>query len=172
MTTDNIIRDLSDVNMNMVNTVGGKNASLGEMIANLTDRGINVPNGFVLTVEVYDRYMQQNGLTNKIRELIEQLDVENLVQLRKTGMEIRQLILDGEFEDDIRQEIKERYRKLSQKYDKDTTDVAVRSSATTEDLPDASFAGQQDSFLNVRGANNVINSIKACFASLFTDRAI
>lgn len=158
--------------MDMINLVGGKNASLGEMIANLGTQGINVPEGFVLTVEAYDRYMQQNGLTKEIRRLIENLNVENLVQLRKTGMEIRQLILDGEFEDEVRQEIKQRYIELSQKYDKDSTDVAIRSSATTEDLADASFAGQQDSFLNVRGANNVINAVKACFASLFTDRAI
>ncbi len=172
MATNTIIRDLSDVNMDMVNLVGGKNASLGEMIGNLTERGIHVPDGFVLTVDAYDRYMQQNGLTKEIKRLIEQLDVEDLVQLRKTGMHIRQLILDGEFEEEVREEIKQRYVELSQKYGKDATDVAVRSSATTEDLPDASFAGQQDSFLNVRGANNVLNSVKACFASLFTDRAI
>jgi pyruvate,water dikinase len=158
--------------MDMVNLVGGKNASLGEMIINLSERGINVPDGFLLTVEAYDRYMQQNGLTKEIRRLINSLDVSDLVQLRKTGMEIRQLILDGEFEEEVRQEIKQRYNELSHKYGKESTDVAIRSSATTEDLADASFAGQQDSFLNVRGANNVINAVKACFASLFTDRAI
>lgn len=169
---NNIIKELSEVNMDMINAVGGKNASLGEMIGNLASRGINVPKGFALTVEAYDRYMEENGLTERIRSLIENLDVNNLVQLRKTGMEIRQLILDGEFSDEVREKIREKYTALSQEYGKDSTDVAVRSSATTEDLPDASFAGQQDSFLNVRGVNNVINSIKACFASLFTDRAI
>lgn len=139
---NNIIRDLADVNMDMVNLVGGKNASLGEMITNLSGRGINIPDGFLLTVEAYDCYMQQNGLTKEIRRLIDSLDVNELVQLRKTGMEIRQLILDGEFEEEIRQEIKQRYTELSHKYGKESTDVAVRSSATTEDLADASFAGQ------------------------------
>lgn len=172
MTTKNIIRNLSEINLEMTDLVGGKNASLGEMISNLSSRGINVPDGFALTVEAYDYYMEVNGLTEQIRLMIEDLDTENLVQLRKTGMEIRQLIMDGVFPKEMRKDIKERYIKLSRKYGKDSTDVAVRSSATTEDLPDASFAGQQDSFLNVRGPNNVINSIKACFASLFTDRAI
>lgn len=172
MNTNNMIRNLAEVNMDMVETVGGKNASLGEMIGSLSGRGINIPEGFALTIEAYDRYLAENRLTERIGSLIENLDVDNLVQLRKTGMAIRQLILDGEFPKEIQAEIKERYLDLSRKYGKDSTDVAVRSSATTEDLPDASFAGQQDSFLNVRGANNVINSIKACFASLFTDRAI
>lgn len=168
----NMIKSLSEVNLEMIDEVGGKNASLGEMIGNLSDKGINVPEGFVLTVDAYDLYMQENGLIEQIRFLIEGLDIDNLVQLRKTGMEIRQMILDGEFPEELRNEISERYTELSRRYGKDSTDVAVRSSATAEDLPEASFAGQQDSFLNVRGPNNVIGSIKACFASLFTDRAI
>lgn len=172
MTENNKIMDLSEISMDMVGQVGGKNASLGEMIGNLADRGINVPDGFVVTVEAYDEYMQFNDLPGRIRELIEELDVENLVQLRKTGTRIRQLIMDGNFPEELREIIEDRYEKLSLQYGKNATDVAVRSSATTEDLPDASFAGQQDSFLNVRGHNNVINSVKACFASLFTDRAI
>lgn len=172
MTTKNIIRNLSEINLEMADQVGGKNASLGEMIGNLSSRGINVPDGFALTVEAYDHYMEVNGLTEQISLMIQDLDTDNLVQLRKTGMQIRQLIMDGVFPKEMRKEIQDRYIELSQQYGKDSTDVAVRSSATTEDLPDASFAGQQDSFLNVRGPNNVINSIKACFASLFTDRAI
>lgn len=172
MSQDRMIMGLADVNLDMVDTVGGKNASLGEMISNLSECGINVPDGFVVSVHAYDKYMQENGLVDQIESLINELNVDNLVQLRKTGMEIRQLILDGNFPDDLRQAIDERYETLSQQYGKNATDVAVRSSATTEDMVDASFAGQQDSFLNVRGHNNVINSIKACFASLFTDRAI
>ena len=167
-----MILDLSDINLDMVGEVGGKNASLGEMIGNLSDRGINVPDGFAVTVHAYDRYMEANGLTKRIQKLVDGLDVDNLVELRKTGTQIRQIIMDGNFPDDLLEAIEARYEKLSQQYGKDATDVAVRSSAPTEDLPDASFAGQQDSFLNVRGHNNVINSIKACFASLFTDRAI
>ncbi|WP_138429294.1 phosphoenolpyruvate synthase [Fodinibius saliphilus] len=167
-----MILGLSDVNLDMVDKVGGKNASLGEMIGNLADRGINVPEGFVVTVAAYEKYMEFNGLTEHIRTLIDQLDVDDLVQLRKTGMQIRQHIMDGSFPEELKEAIENRYEKLSLEYGKSATDVAVRSSATTEDLPDASFAGQQDSFLNVRGHNNVVNSIKACFASLFTDRAI
>lgn len=172
MIEDNKIIGLSEVRLDMIDLVGGKNASLGEMIGNLTDRGINVPDGFVVTVDAYDEYMKVNNLPERIRSLIENLEVDDLVQLRKTGTQIRQLILDGNFPDELRRAIEERYTELSQQYDSNSTDVAVRSSATTEDLPDASFAGQQDSFLNIRGPNNVINSIKACFASLFTDRAI
>lgn len=172
MSQDGMIMGLADVNLDMVDLVGGKNASLGEMIRNLSQRGIAVPDGFVVSVHAYDNYMQSNGLVEQIKALIEELDVDNLVQLRKTGMQIRQLILDGNFPDELRDAIEKQYEKLSQQYGKNATDVAVRSSATTEDLADASFAGQQDSFLNVRGHNNVINSIKACFASLFTDRAI
>jgi len=167
-----MIKNLSEINMGMIDEVGGKNASLGEMIGGLSSRGINVPDGFCLTVDAYDLYMEENGITGQVRSLIEKLDVTDLIQLRKTGMEIRQIIMDGEFPEVLRVEIKNRYTELSQKYGKNSTDVAVRSSATAEDLPDASFAGQQDSFLNVRGPNSVINSIKACFASLFTDRAI
>ncbi|NGP86810.1 phosphoenolpyruvate synthase [Fodinibius halophilus] len=172
MDKSKMILGLSEVSLDMVDKVGGKNASLGEMIGNLADRGINVPDGFVVTVAAYDKYMEANGLTDHIRTLVDQLDVDDLVQLRKTGMQIRQLIMDGNFPDDLKEVIEDRYEELSLNYGKPATDVAVRSSATTEDLPDASFAGQQDSFLNVRGHNNVINSIKACFASLFTDRAI
>ncbi|MBD3615402.1 MAG: phosphoenolpyruvate synthase [Gracilimonas sp.] len=167
-----MIKNLSEVSLEMIDEVGGKNASLGEMISSLSSRGISVPEGFVLTVEVYDRYMKENGIEDKIRSMIEKLDVNDLVQLRKTGMEIRQIVLDGEFPEDLQDKIKTRYTELSRKYGKDSTDVAVRSSATAEDLPEASFAGQQDSFLNVRGPNSVLSSIKACFASLFTDRAI
>ncbi|TYP94975.1 phosphoenolpyruvate synthase [Fodinibius salinus] len=172
MTQQKMILDLSEISLDMVGEVGGKNASLGEMIGNLSDRGINVPDGFAVTVHAYDRYMEANDLTERIQSLIDDLNVDDLVQLRKTGTEIRQIIMDGNFPDDLLQTIEDRYEELSLEYGKEATDVAVRSSATTEDLPDASFAGQQDSFLNVRGHNNVINSIKACFASLFTDRAI
>ncbi len=172
MSSKKMIRDLSEINLNMIDEVGGKNASLGEMISAFSANDINVPDGFAVTVHAYDLYMKENGLTERITRLIDELDVNNLVQLRKTGTEIRQIIMDGRFPKELRNEIEECYKKLSLQYGKEATDVAVRSSATTEDLPDASFAGQQDSFLNVRGPNSVISSIKACFASLFTDRAI
>ncbi|HEX6982559.1 MAG TPA: PEP/pyruvate-binding domain-containing protein, partial [Balneolaceae bacterium] len=172
MTDNKMIMDLTEINLQMVDLVGGKNASLGEMIGSLSGRGINVPEGFAVTVNAYDLYMKENGLIERISSMINKLDVNDLVQLRKTGTEIRQIIMDGKFPKDLRKDIEERYEKLSLQYGKEATDVAVRSSATTEDLPDASFAGQQDSFLNVRGPHSVISSIKACFASLFTDRAI
>ena len=167
-----MIKNLSEINLGMIDEVGGKNASLGEMIGNLTKKGINVPDGFVVTVDAYDLYMKENGLTEQIQKLIDELDVDNLVQLRQTGTHIRQIIMDGSFPKKLRHAIEERYDDLSIQYGNEATDVAVRSSATTEDLIDASFAGQQDSFLNVRGHHSVINAIKACFASLFTDRAI
>lgn len=172
MSTQNMIKNLSEINLEMIDSVGGKNASLGEMIGNLSERGINVPDGFVVTVNAYDLYIKENNLGDRIGDKISSLDVDDLVQLRKTGMQIRQMILDGHFPKKLREEIIERYEQLSRQYGNTSTDVAVRSSATTEDLPDASFAGQQDSFLNVRGPNSVISSIKACFSSLFTDRAI
>lgn len=172
MTTKSMIKDLEDINLSMVDEVGGKNASLGEMISSFSDKGIRVPKGFATTCDAYDVYMQENSLTERITAMINELDVNDIVQLRKTGNEIRQIIMDGRFPRTLRNEIEKRYEELSLQYGKEATDVAVRSSATTEDLPEASFAGQQDSFLNVRGHNSVINSIKACFASLFTDRAI
>lgn len=172
MSSSPYIKYLTDINMEMTELVGGKNASLGEMIGSLSSRGINVPRGFVLTVDAYDRFLEVNGLTARIQSLLEQLDTSNLIQLRKTGTEIRQMILDGDFPEDLTQSIRQHYLELSRHYGKDSTDVAVRSSATAEDLPEASFAGQQDSFLNVRGPGNVISAVKACFASLFTDRAI
>ena len=132
-----MIKNLSAVNLGMINTVGGKNASLGEMISNLSERGISVPDGFVVTVHAYDEYMKYNGLEERIRNLINSLDVNNLIQLRKTGMEIRQIILDGNFPEHLRTSIEKRYEELSRQYGKDATDVAVRSSATTEDLADA-----------------------------------
>lgn len=167
-----MIQDLLDVNLNMIPLVGGKNASLGEMMQNLTSRGIRVPSGYVLTVEAFDAYIKFNRMDSRIRETLNDLDVDNLVQLRKTGMQIRQIIADGEFPEELKEEIHKSYKELSEKFGNEMTDVAVRSSATAEDLPDASFAGQQESFLNVRGFHNLENAIKSCFASLFTDRAI
>ncbi len=167
-----LIYDLAEVNLEMIDQVGGKNASLGEMISNMSSRGINVPGGFAVTSAAYDLYIAHNDLEPRIRALIEGMEVGSLIELRKTGTKIRQLILDGNFPEDLKDLIDKWYKDLSEKSGQEATDVAVRSSATAEDLPDASFAGQQETFLNVRGHNNVVNSIKACFASLFNDRAI
>lgn len=158
--------------MEHLDLVGGKNASLGEMIRNLTPRGIAVPDGFAITVTAYRAYLQHNNLEAKIHEIISSIDMSNLISLRKGGTQLRQLIRNGRFPQAMEDEIKTRYAALSRQYDQDATDVAVRSSATAEDLPDTSFAGQQETYLNVRGPEGLLESIRNCFASLFTDRAI
>ena len=164
--------DLNELRLSDIEKVGGKSASLGEMLQELTQLGINIPGGFAVTVDAYREFITANGLEDEIRRLMGECDVNDLVQLRKTGSQIREIIREGEFPDHIREEIKEAYHDLSLCYDQEITDVAVRSSATAEDLPDASFAGQQETFLNVRGWKGVLTSVRNCFASLFTDRAI
>ncbi len=167
-----LILDLSEVNLEMIDSVGGKNASLGEMIQNLDGRGINVPGGFVITVEAYKKFIEHNDVEERINAILKKLDPNNIVQLRQAGAQIRSLMVDGDFPDELEQQIKKRYKTLSLKHGNESTDVAVRSSATAEDLPDASFAGQQETFLNVRGTTALMSTVKSCFASLFTDRAI
>ena len=166
------IVDLAEVQLNDLELVGGKNASLGEMIQNLEKFGVNVPGGFAITVKAYETFISHNTLDKKIRGLINSIDTDDLVSLKKTGLEIRDLIRNGQWPLDIKEEIKINYKLLSQKYGQDITDVAVRSSATAEDLPDASFAGQQETYLNVRGPEHILTAVRNCFASLFTDRAI
>lgn len=163
---------LEEVSLSQINLVGGKNASLGEMIQHLTSLGVRIPGGFAITVDAYWQYISYNNLESKIRELIESINMEDLVSLRKGAMQIRQLICNGRFPANLEKEIITRYYELSQLYDQEATDVAVRSSATAEDLPDNSFAGQQETFLNVRGSEAVLDAVRNCFASLFTDRAI
>tara|TARA_R110001592_G_scaffold18816_12_gene77762 strand:+ start:41029 stop:43476 length:2448 start_codon:yes stop_codon:yes gene_type:complete len=168
----------SNTTIEDIDIVGGKNASLGEMISNLSIKGIEVPDGFSITTHAYDRYLEHNNLSGKLNSILENLDHSDHINVKRSGLKIRNLIQDGKFPEDIYTEIVESYRKLSRKYtDTDgnlqqKTDVAVRSSGTAEDLPDASFAGQQETYLNVRGKNRLIESIKNCFASLFTDRVI
>lgn len=169
---------LSNFGIEDVGLVGGKNASLGEMIRNLSRQGIRVPLGFAVTTAGYNKFIAFNDLHDKIDNLLFTIDIDNLVSLQRTGMKIRQLIKDGEFPSDIQKSILDHYNNLSKQFTdvdgnpQEITDVAVRSSSTAEDLPDASFAGQQETYLNVRGKNQVLESIKNCFASLYTDRAI
>ncbi|HIL26997.1 MAG TPA: phosphoenolpyruvate synthase, partial [Nitrospinaceae bacterium] len=170
--TKKYIVDLSEVKLSDLDLVGGKNASLGEMIQNLSKLGVNIPDGFALTVEAYWEFINYNKLDEKIRSLLQKMKKDDLVSLRKTGLEIRQIIRNGEWPEELEEELKARYTKLSQQYGTDITDVAVRSSATAEDLPDASFAGQQETYLNVRGPQQILTSVRNCFASLYTDRAI
>lgn len=166
------ILDLNQVSLSDIHLVGGKNASLGEMIQNLKSLEIKVPNGFAITVEAYSDFIKFNNLNEKILNLVSSINDEDIVKLRRVGSEVRQLIRNGIFPDNIKNEIQEKYRILSESYNQDMTDVAVRSSATAEDLPDASFAGQQETYLNVRGCESIIEAVRNCFASLFTDRAI
>ncbi|MEC4819994.1 MAG: PEP/pyruvate-binding domain-containing protein, partial [Scytonema sp. PMC 1069.18] len=151
--------------------VGGKNASLGEMIQQLTPKGVNVPIGFATTAYAYRYFIESAGLEEKLRELFSTLDVENVKNLRERGKRARSLLLHTPFPTDLREAIVEAYETLCKRYNQDT-DVAVRSSATAEDLPDASFAGQQESYLNVTGSEGVLAACHKCFASIFTDRAI
>lgn len=163
---------LKNVGINDLPLVGGKNASLGEMIQNLTALGVNIPNGFVVTVDAYYAYVKHNLLDLKIKDTVDSIDYDSIESLRRGGMEIRQSFLNGKFPKNMTAEIEEFYVLLSRQYGQEMTDVAVRSSATAEDLPDASFAGQQETFLNVRGPEMLMDCIRKCFASLFTDRAI
>ena len=166
------ILGFNEIQMTDILRVGGKNASLGEMIQNLSPLGIKVPDGFAITVAAYRYFIDYNSLNDEIHEVINHTDVDDVIELRKNGLKVRQIINDGKFPEDLAAEILSAYKELSQKYNVDATDVAVRSSATAEDLPDASFAGQQETYLNVRGDEAILNSVRNCIASLFTDRAI
>lgn len=151
--------------------VGGKNASLGEMYRELVPRGIAVPNGFAVTAAAYFDFLERTGTDRKLREILEGLDTHDIADLQRHGAAARQVILDAELPEDLKAEIRVAYERLSEGHG-GPVDVAVRSSATAEDLPDASFAGQQETYLNVQGGSALLESCKRCFASLFTDRAI
>ena len=151
--------------------VGGKNASLGEMIQQLTPKGVNVPTGFATTAYAYRHFIKAAGIEDKLRELFAELDVENVRNLQNCGKQARSLILNTSFPQELQDAIATAYRGLCDRYG-DETEVAVRSSATAEDLPDASFAGQQETYLNVQGIKRVLEYCHRCYASLFTDRAI
>ena len=166
------IRFFETVGINDVGLVGGKNASLGEMYQHLSGAGVNVPNGFSTTRDAYRLFLSENTLSERIDALIADLDVEDVAELQACGKAVRELILKEELPSALETEIIEAYMRLSQEYGEKETDVAVRSSATAEDLPDASFAGQQESYLNIRGSQYLLLHVRRCVASLFTDRAI
>ncbi len=153
-----------------VEHVGGKNASLGEMISNLAGAGVSVPGGFATTSQAYRDFLELSGLNDQIHAALDALDVDDVNALAKTGAQIRQWIMEAEFPETLNAQIRTAFATLSQ--GNPDMAVAVRSSATAEDLPDASFAGQQETFLNIRGVENVIRAAKEVFASLFNDRAI
>ena len=161
----------SQFGINNVAEVGGKNASLGEMYSNLSSAGIKIPNGYATTADAYRYFINHNNLFNKIEQALNELDHNDLKSLAKTGKQIRSWILHGEMPEDLADEIIAGYVKLGEEYG-EYPDVAVRSSATAEDLVDASFAGQQETYLNISGRRNLILTCKRVYASLFTDRAI
>ncbi len=165
---DYVLR-LEQAGMGDVDKVGGKNASLGEMIHQLSDAGVKVPGGFATTALAYREFLAQSGLADRINEALDTLDADDTRALLETGSKIRQWIMDAEFQPELDQAINEAWAEMT---NGDEISVAVRSSATAEDLPDASFAGQQETFLNIRGLENVKHAIKEVFASLYNDRAI
>lgn len=169
---DKLVLWLNEVGMEDIELVGGKNASLGEMIKNLSPLGIKVPMGFVVTSKAYWHFVEHNNLKDKIRQTLTGLDPNNIEDLSKRGLAIRDMIKGGVFPQDLKDEILKAYEELSNMYNQYRVDVAVRSSATAEDLPNASFAGQQDTYLNIKGDEDLLAAIRSCFASLFTDRAI
>ncbi len=162
----------NEISIEDIPLVGGKNASLGEMYRNLTKRGVKVPNGFAVTAEAYRYFLEQSGVLSDLKKALKGLNVRDVNALARAGQKAREIILHCDFPPDLRVAITDAYHKLSKSYHDKNTDVAVRSSATAEDLPEASFAGQQETFLNIRGVHQLIDSCKKCFASLFTNRAI
>ncbi|WP_316804485.1 phosphoenolpyruvate synthase [Pedobacter nototheniae] len=163
---------LIEASIGDIELVGGKNASLGEMLQKLTPLGVKIPDGFILTSSAYFQFIKDNNLDQQIRNIIEHADIDDLQILASCGAQVRKLIQDGEFSAEMEAEILTAYKNLIAADDEYAIGLAVRSSATAEDLPDASFAGQQDTYLNIRGKKNLLTAIKNCFASLFTDRAI
>lgn len=161
-----------DLSIEDVPQVGGKNASLGEMYNSLVKKGVNIPNGFAITADAYKYFLESAGLFERIASVLHGLDTKKISNLQSRGKKIREMIVGAQLPHDLQDEIKAAYHQLSDDFKVKNVDVAVRSSATAEDLPGASFAGQQDTYLNVVGEKALMESVKKCFASLFTDRAI
>ena len=162
------VKKFEELDKNDIGIAGGKGANLGE----LTQAGIPVPPGFVVTAQAYEYFMEEAGINDKVMEILDQIDVNDTKQLQEAAEEIKKIIIDSPIPDDLVMFIREYYNELCQRVDEDDTDVAIRSSATAEDLPEASFAGQQDTFLHVSGDDEVIEYIRKCWASLFEARAI
>ncbi|PKL72483.1 phosphoenolpyruvate synthase [Candidatus Kuenenbacteria bacterium HGW-Kuenenbacteria-1] len=165
-----------EIGIKDVPLVGGKNASLGEMYQNLAKKGINIPNGFAVSAKAYFYLLESAGIKDKIKKILSDLDTSDMENLAERGHQVRETILKAKFPEDLEKEIIQAYQELSKEFFSKAincqTDVAVRSSATAEDLPDASFAGQQETYLNVKGDYALLEACKKCFASLFTNRAI
>ena len=156
-----------DITIKDVLRVGGKNASLGEMYSQLSKKGIRVPNGFATTADAYWRFLKENNLESKIGNILDGLNVRNIKDLGLRGRKIRNLILQASLSKEFSSAIVSAYQELSKQYRSQAVDVALRSSATAEDMPTASFAGQMESYLNIRGPKNILTTVRACIASLF-----
>ena len=171
-----LVKNLIDSGIHEIDLVGGKNANLGEMIKNLSYLGINIPSGFIITSTAYDLFISYNNIAIKINNIINNTDIDNIPELCKNGKLIRNMFYESNFPSELEELILSNYNQMSLLIAKQKSgeyiDVAVRSSGTSEDLPDASFAGQQDTYLNVKGPEQLLDKIRACFASLYTDRAI
>jgi pyruvate,water dikinase len=167
----NFVKWYNEVGIGDVPSVGGKNAALGEMYSNLVPLGVNIPNGFALTADAYRHFFKNTGLDEQIKKIFSDLNTKDIHNLQIRGKKVREIILKATLPQDLKDAITKAYAELEKKYRKNL-DVAVRSSATAEDLPGASFAGQQETYLNVRGIDNVLVATKKCISSLFTDRAI
>ena len=165
------VKWFEEVGTGDVALVGGKNASLGELIRNLREKGVNVPSGFAITADAYKYVIEKAGIREKIKDTLADLDTHDMENLSTRGRKIRELIENAPCPEDLEAEIRRAYREMEQRYG-ENVDVAVRSSATAEDLPTASFAGQQETYLNVRGEDQLVEKVMECFASLFTNRAI
>jgi len=172
MSSKNFIKFFNELRIKDVPIVGGKNASLGEMYQKLSNQGINVPYGFATTSNAYNYFLEKSGLKNRLKEILKGLNTHNVKDLMIRGKKAREEILKTELPKDLAKEVILAYKKLSAFYKKNNISVAVRSSATAEDLPDASFAGQQETYLNVSGEKDLLIAVKKCIASLFTNRAI
>ncbi|HTZ70090.1 MAG TPA: PEP/pyruvate-binding domain-containing protein, partial [Acetobacteraceae bacterium] len=171
MTDPDYVRWFADIRNRDVPLVGGKSASLGELYSQLTAEGVRVPNGFALTVHAYYDALLQSGTSAKLHALLDDLDLTDVGLLATRAAAARGLVYEATGGDMLRERIIAAYRQLEAQYGTDTP-VAVRSSATAEDLPTASFAGQHESYLNISGADDVVEACRRCFASIFTDRAI
>jgi len=171
MKDDKLVMWFDEIELDDIPQVGGKNASLGEMRRELTAKGVSIPDGFAVTAYAYRYLLDSAGIKDEIEDVLSDLDTHDIQNLSERGEKVRSLIYNAPLPDDLRKAIVDSYHKLCEEYE-ENTDVAVRSSATAEDLPDASFAGQQETFLNIKGEENLIDACKKCLASLFTNRAI
>jgi pyruvate,water dikinase len=172
MKTLKFVKFFKEVGIKDVPEVGGKNASLGEMYQTLSSAGVKVPNGFATTAEAYQHFLEASGIKAKIKDILKDLNTKDIKNLFARGKKVRDLIIKTELPKELREEVVLAYRELSAEYKTKNLAVAVRSSATAEDLPDASFAGQQETYLNIKGESELLLAVRKCIASLFTDRAI